>query len=619
MAKAVEFADPPIPGAYLDFQRLPKLVIKDALYFEHRDERYEDTLRPHLFGKPHLEIRAIDGNSMFRETCLEAFVNTVYWSGLQWPVQMNCVVLLNAPNTTRTVDGRSVGGRHCDVWWFGHDRHSLYSVVPATQGFQSRWPPRDDDVYRGSPVGVARGVFPLVPAGVRELLPKSLLHEILASRSADHMSEREHRLLRYIHVPTEPPERSVRAMFIREGEEDTERSWEVDSEDSGVSEADYEECWDLSEIGDDTRGLWRWVHCLGLAKPMLVRERYREESPSYLDFTEPLVNLVRLRDMGIDTKQEPCKILNECLDVILDCCPPLWKEEAKRGVIVCPISRKILVTGKSCHHILRAIPLSLRTVLGLTDSSGIDFPCKWGVNMASGPGRLVVWRTPDEKVEVAPPRKYQVKNTQHSRHVRDALGVGHVKSLTWADLKMYEVLGLARASRGEEGGEKGTPCRLPSEDKDARNARCAASSEASCEERSAESNERESSALEAVRVANECARMEKERRKQATVARPRKYEASKRRGGKDERNKQCLEASAEKTEKAASVRKSPAPAVDVPSKCRATDEDLDALLQASEQGRAPAHMFRCVGRRMKKALLKEKRLESQRRVEELFF
>ena len=605
------------PGEILDFRRLPKLVIKNTLHFEHKSERYEDTLRPHIHAKTHQEIRAIEGSSMFRETCLDGFINTVYWQGLQFPSAMTCVVLLNAPNTTRDVKGKILEGRHSDIWWFNHDRHSLYSVIPAVPMQQSRWPPRDDEVYRNSRVGVARQVFPLMPEGVVELLPNGLLKELLFLRASNTMSEREHRLLQYIRVPEKPPQRKTREVFVHDADEN---SWDVESDDSDVSETAYEDAWDVSEIGDDAFGLWRWVYCLGLSEPMLLRDRYREESPSYIDFTEPIFGLVRLRDMGIDPKKEPSEILRECLDVLLDCCPPRWQDEAKRGVLICPASKKLLVTAKTCHYILRAVPLSLRMALGMTDSSGIDFPCKWGVNMASGPGRQVVWRISADKVEVAAPRKHQVKNTQHSRSVRDALDVGHVKNLTWADLKMYELLGATRGARRDQ-REKTNAFQSAPDDK---GTLCTASVDTFREERPEERNDHEAAA-EAVRSANERARAEKERRKQ-TVVRPQKQESFKRRGRKEDPQK-LPESPAEQTStrtfdapsevKDASLRRIRATAIEA-AKGRATDEDLDALLRASEQERCPADAFRSAGRRMKKALFKEQRLQNQRRLSELF-
>ena len=617
MAKVVEFANPCRPGGVLDFQHLPKLVIKNTLHFEHNGERYEDTLRPHIHAKTHQEIRAIEGGSMFRETCLDGFVNTVYWQGFQFPSAMTCVVLLNAPNTTRHVKGKILEGRHSDIWWFNHDRHSLYSVLPAVPTQQSHWPPRDDEVYRNTRVGVARQVFPLMPAGVEELLPSGLLKELLFLRASNTMSEREHRILRYIRVPEKPPQRKMREVFVHDADEN---SWDVESDDSDVSETAYEDAWDVSEIGDEAFGLWRWVYCLGLSTPMLLRERYREESPSYIDFTEPIFGLVRLRDMGIDPKKQPSEILRECLDVLLDCCPPRWQDEAKRGVLICPVSKKLLVTAKTCHYILRAIPLSLRMALGMTNSSGIDFPCKWGVNMASGPGRQVVWRISADEVEVAAERKHQVKNTQHSRSVRDALNVGHVRDLTWADLKMFEVLGTPRETCSTE-KENAQNFQHASDDKGALGA---ASEGLSFEIQKEASNVREA-ALEAVRVANESARREKERRKQAIV-RPQKQESSKRRGTKCEQKNlrktpaastsmSAADSQPEATD--ASLRRIRASAIEA-ARRRATDEDLDELLRTPEKERSASDAFRSVGRNMKKALFKEKCLQNQRRLAELF-
>jgi hypothetical protein len=621
MATSVRFAEIPVSGTHLDFDRLPKLVIADVLHFEHKGTFYEETLRPRLYGTSHLEIRAIDGTSMFREKCLESFVNTVFWLGLQWPPQACAAVLLNAPNTTRAAEGKRVGGRYCDVWWFADDRTTLYSVVPEAQHLQSRWPPRDDSVYTRSPVGVARRSFPLIPPGVCEVLPRSLLQELLVLRSSARITEREHHLLKYVCVPPEPPERSTRAVFMHDDETVAVRCWDLEEEEMMASDGEYEESWDVEEVYEDEIGLWKWVHCLGMSKPILMRERYREESPCYLDFTEPIVSLVRMRDMGLDPKAEPGILLIQCLEVVLDCCPPLWREEALNGVIICPTLRKILVTAKSCHYLMRAVPLSLRMILGLTHSSGFDFPCKWGVNMPSGPGRRVTWRISEDETQVAGPRKYVVKNNRFTRSVRDVLNLGDVQRLTWADLKMYEMTGGARADVvTKEDSPKKTIERTPELAKTTGTLALEAPTESPME-----AVGRQDSVSEAIRLANELARLEKERRKQATVAclqtQTRKF--TKRRGRAEDRTESVPDDLPSKTIEKNEERKVP-PCLKrcAPSpftcKIKETDEDLDVLLRESEDRRCASETFRSVSKHMKKALEREKRLEARKRLSELF-
>ena len=70
-------------------------------------------------------------------------------------------------------------------------------------------------------------------------------------------------------------------------------------------------------------------------------------------------------------------------------------------------------------------------------------------------------------------------------------------------------------------------------------------------------------------------------------------------------------------EKDASLRRIRASAIEA-ARRRATDEDLDELLRTHEQERSASDAFRSVGRSMKKALFKEKRLQNQRRLAELF-
>jgi len=620
----VEFAEPPVPDLYLDFERLPKLIIKDTLWFEHRGETYEDTLRPHIHERSHLEIRAIDGGAIFRDTCVEDFVNTVYLIGLQWPVQTHCLVLLNAPNSTRTSDGsKVVGRRFCDIWWFSHDRHTLYSVMHTMPTLQSRWPPRDDDIYASSPVGVARGVFPLVPRYVCELMPRSLLKDLFVLRSTMNATESEHKLLQYIRVPIAPPVRSVRTVFVHESS--SLHGWSLDSEESTVTDSDYEDLWDVSEAEDTYVGLWRWTYCFGISTPLLMRERYREEVPNYLDFTEPIVGLVRMRDMGLDPKMGPFKLLEHCLSIVLDCCPPEWQAEARTGVLICPSSRKILVTAKSCHCLLRAVPMSLRVILGLTHSSGVDFPCKWGVNIASGPGRLVMWTKSDDdaELEVAAPRKYPVKNTRFSRSVRDMVGTRDLQELTWADLKAYEVLvGRVPESPGSKSCEGKKNFEHVATDAE-KVERCGSSTPTT----STEESKHADSLSEVIRMANERAKEEKDHRKQI-APRPRAHNATfpKRCSRGMEKTAPASDEVFAKPVKGKSVPKEKdgdaaflrmrSPALDA-ARVKETDEDLDELLRGSNERRFPVNIVRAVGRKMKKAILNEKRLESRQRLMEL--
>ena len=617
----MEFAESSNAGRYLDFERLPKLVIKGPLFFEHRGENFEDTLQPSFHVKSQLEIQAIDGGAMYREVCLEGFVNTAYWMGMQWPEPKQCLVLLNAPNTTRASDGTRVGGRFCDVWWFSHDRNTLYSVVPAASNLQTRWPPRDDDVYAACPVGIVRGAFPLVPKHVQELVPRKLLLELVSLRATAKITEKEHRLLRYICVPPTPPERSARLLFS--GESLREFCNDADSDESELSESEYENIWDVAEVSEEERPcLWQWVHFLGLSKPLLMRERYREESPSLLDFTEPLQALVRLREFGLDPTEEPAKLLRQCLDVVLDCCPPRWQKEAKRGVLICPTSRKMLLTAKSCHYLLRAIPLPLRAVLGLTHSAGTDFPCKWGVNMTSGPGRLVTWRNAEQECDTSTPRRYIVKNTRFARNVRDALSLGDVRKLIWADLKMYEVLRVLQEDAGTISVATETPKTINVVAIEEKEQLQSVTVEKSKEELEAVRMDGHGAVLEIIRMANEHAKNEKGARKQgaAFVLKTQKATAPKRHGQEVEHTK----ATAENTLSHASRKKEDAaflklcsPALEA-VKLKETNDDLDELQRKAETRSCPANTFRSVGRNMKRALQQEKRLEDRRRMSDLF-
>ena len=67
----------------------------------------------------------------------------------------------------------------------------------------------------------------------------------------------------------------------------------------------------------------------------------------------------------------------------------------------------------------------------------------------------------------------------------------------------------------------------------------------------------------------------------------------------------------------ASLRRIRASAIEA-ARRRATDEDLDELLRTPEKERSASDAFRSVGRNMKKALFKEKCLQNQRRLAELF-
>jgi hypothetical protein len=468
-------------------------------------------------------------------------------------------------------------------------------------------------VYAACPVGLARCVFPLVPRLVQELLPRRLLAELLSLRARAGVTEREHKLLKYIRVPEEPEEKVSRSLFLH----CTEDTWDVDSGgESDMSDRDYEEQWDVEDSEEESCGLWRWVYCLGLSKPLLLRERYREETPCFLDFTEPLLDLVRFKEFGLDPSSDPKQFLGRCLDIVLECCPPAWQTEALKGVLLCPGAEKLLLTAKSCHYLLRAVPFPLRAALGLTSSYGLDYSCKWGVKVAEGAGRHVVWTRSDDASEVAPPRRNIVKNTRFSRAVKQALDVDDVRKLTWADLKLFEILRVKEPSCEKESrvGEKEAPtadlgvappvslttvekANPPKEVED-----CAAAE-----------------LLESIRRENERVKQEKQLRKQVKST----YSPKSRRSSaaKVQRDREEATLSAEKnlspSAKNDAAVHSKGARVYEPAK-QPDDRDLQEIQKEAEAKARPALTFRAARRNMKRALQREKLLQERLKVQDFF-
>jgi len=610
----VDFLAGPSFGRYLDFQTLPKLVAKKALSFEHRGEKFEDTLLPRINATVPLEIQAVDGRTMHKASGLESFLNAAYWKGMQWPRSRTALVLLNMPNATRFGDGLPVGGRYCDVWWFSDDRHTLYSVTPGApmQTILTRWPPRDSDVYAACPVGLARCVFPLVPRLVQELLPRRLLAELLSLRARAGVTEREHKLLKYIRVPKEPEEIVSRSLVSHR----TEDTWDVDSGgESDMSDRDYEEQWDVEDSEEDSCGLWRWVYCMGLSKPLLMRERYREETPCYLDFTEPLLDLVRFKEFGLDPSSDPKQFLGRCLDIVLECCPPAWRTEALKGVLFCPGAEKLLLTAKSCHYLLRAVPFPLRAALGLTRFNGPDYSCKWDVNITEGAGRHVVWTRSDDASEVAPPRRNIVRNTRLSRAVRQALNVDDVRKLTWADLKLFEILRVKEPSCQKESrvGEK----EPPTADLGVASTVVSAVQHANPPKEVADCAAAE--LLESIRLENERVKREKQVRKEVKST----YSPKSRRSSapKVQRDPKEAALSAEKNlPDAAAHSKGARGAFQLlyDPATRPDDQDLQEMQKEAEATARPTRTFRAAKRNMKRALQREKLLLERLKVQDFF-
>ena len=592
MDSVVAFAKPTRPVDFLDFSRFPKLERRRDLVFQHRGELYEDSLAARFVSSVTAEIRAFDARGRFYATCEEAFLNLVFWMGTRWPPQAHSIVLLNAQNKTQNSQGKRVGGRFCDVWWFSEDRHVLYSIIPPKVGQQSSWPPRDDDIYHGAPVGTVKQPWPLLHDVVRDLLPGPLLQKLLRLRSGCKMTVEEHQLLQFMEVPPRPPERLVQTP----AQCGVLPHYDVAAVEDYLG--DFEEDLDVVAAECGPLGLWRWVYCLNLAKPCLLREGCRKGDLPYLDFTEPLMDMVRMRDMGLDPLADRGGLLESCVDVVLDCCPPSWRREAKMGTLVCPAPGMVLLTVKSWRLLLGAVPLPLRVCLELRSPSGLDPACVWTM-IGTGAERKVCWIN-KHGLEDAMPRSFLVKNTRFARDVRDGFGLKALQQLTWADLKMFEVFESSWAEA------------WPDEELPTPNVKAVPSTRAEVllpPEAPAPRHDVSAACLqEDIREANEAARRERAQRRQMGQRRPQGQP-------KKERRHQREEAPAvEATPKAQPVPKKAAIAK-VPIK--ENDDDLDALLATPEDRGKPSETFRAVGKLMKRALWKERRTEVRRRLCEL--
>jgi hypothetical protein len=597
MEAVVTFSKPSRPADFLDLARFPKLEVRGELVFQHRGELYEEALAGRFASSVKAEIRAFDARGRFYATCEEGFLNLVFWMGTRWPPEAHSIVLLNAQNKTQDSQGNRVGGRFCDLWWFSEDRHVLYSVVPGKAfGQPSTWPPRNDDVYRGAPVGVARQPWALLHGVVRDVLPQALLEKLLRLRAGSKMTADEQRLLHFIEVPPRPPARTVSTPRRRE----VLPHYDVAAVEESL--VDFSEDVDVVLAERGRTGLWHWAYCLNLVEPCLMRFALTEASEPYLDFTEQLLDLVRLRDMGLDPLADRVQLMESCMEVLLDCCPPSWRSAAKAGALVCSAAGMVLLTAKSWRLFLGAVPLPLRVSLDLRSPTGCDPACVWTMTGESSERR--VWWMDERGLQEAAPRRFCVKNTRFARDVRDAFGLTTVQQLTWADLKMFETLEKSWAEARPDAGPppasvKGTPARVEAPPPPP-------SVKAPPEQQPpAEVVKR---LQEDIREANEAAHRERAQRRQTGR---RKLQSH----SKKERRFQPEEAPlVETTPPPKAAPKGVAIAKVVP--IRENDDDLDELL-AAPGGRKASDTFRAVGKLMKRALWKERRDEVRRRLCEL--
>jgi hypothetical protein len=598
MTPVLAFLKTSRPSNFLDFKQCPKLELQGDLVFQHGGELYEHALEARFLKGAKTEIQAFDARGRFYAACEEAYLNLVYLTGLRWPSQVHSVVLLNAPNKTLDARGRRVGGRYCDIWWFSEDRHALYSIIPEKAvGQSSSWPPRNSDIYRRAMVGMARQPWPLMHDEVRDVLPGPLLQRLLQLRASCKMTAEEQQILRFIEVPPPPSERKVRQSTTFDV---------LPHADVVALEAvhfDFEEDVDVVFKERAGAGLWRWVYCLSLAWPCLLREGSCPGDGPYLDFTEPLMQLVRVREMGLDLLAGQDNFLKGCMDVVLDCCPPLWRREARAGAVVCPFVGMVLLSAKSWRLFLGAIPLPLRIFLDLRSPSGLDPACVW-TTTGEGTQRKLWWVDERGMREAAPP-SFCVKNTRFARLARDSFGLEAVQQLTWSDLKMFEVLGRnwAEAGADEEPPAPGAVAWSPTRAEELRPA-----AQPPLDAAAARRDVAAESLQGDIEASNEAAHRDRAERRKAVGRKPRAH---------FKKDRRCQIEHVPEVEPAPNAKAMPKSTVIAKVPIKENDDDLDALLALPNDERKASQTFRAIGKSMKRALWKERRDEIRQRLHEL--
>jgi len=471
----IAFEKAALTDVFLDFHQIPRLEVKGPLLFSDEGGTFEKTVKPFVLG--HIDVRTMKRESGSQESCLHSFLNTTYLMSLRWPPQKMGISLLNNGSEMIKFPRGSRFGKVCDLWWFSSDRHSLYAVFlkSSQNSLYGRWPPRDDDTYRDCPVGVLRNAFPLVHPHIEEILPKNLCSDLLAIRKNPSISQREHEFMEYIKVRPTPPdqtERLVAFKCLRSENEVLKKLCADDELESKEKDREYIRIWDLiiCDADEKKQRLWSWVYFMGFPRPILFMDccccfKKGCSSPKIIDMTQLVTGLVRMRELGVDGRWSPEKILETCLDIVLSCCPSEWRARAKEEVTICPLARRLFLSAKGCHYFLQAVPMAMRKMLDLTHVSGLDLPCKWDVYPPKGPRRNVMWLQGDGTWKPSSPvMRFSVKNTKFSREVRNSLGLDSLEDVNWADLKMHELLLL----RGQEVGkgfkeipEPEIPCSLP--------------------------------------------------------------------------------------------------------------------------------------------------------------
>jgi hypothetical protein len=366
---------------------------------------------------------------------------------------------------------------------------------------------------------------------------------------------------------------------------------------------DFEEDVDVVFKERAGAGLWRWVYCLSLARPCLLREGSCPRDVPYLDFTEPLMQLVRVREMGLDLLAGQDRFLEGCMDVVLDCCPPSWRREARAGALVCPFVGMVLLSAKSWRLFLGAIPLPLRIYLDLRSPSGLDPACVW-TTTGEGAQRKLWWVDEHGLQEAAPPG-FGVKNTRFARLARDSFGLAAVQQLTWSDLKMFELLGRnwAEAWVNEEPPTPGAAARSPTRAEELRpEAPPPLDAAAARRDIAAECLQGD------IEAANAAARRDRVERRKAVGRKPRAH---------FKRDRRCQLEHAPEVEPAPDAKATRKSTVVAEVPIKENDDDLDALLALSEDQRKTSETFRAIGKSMKRALWKERRDEIRRRLHEL--
>lgn len=464
----------------------PPLDVKALPRFIHCDQTYETAIEHLMMGTC---VRFCHWTSSRAEQGLLPLANEAYRLNTVDCGRDVAAMLLNVDNVVCSGDGRPTAHRKCDIWWFSRDRHSLYAVAHNLPSYsRGRRGPRDGENYAGCPVAIVQYAFPLLPAYFQDLLPLPLYEEVIELRKKPRISPQELDLLQFITVPPkisdipddlfedspewtnildrekdpgfygslcQCPPCSFASKDLDCSEDSSEDSSEDRSEDSSEDSPDRCTCQDCMDAecchflnveavpGEPHTSTWRWTFPLGAREPYLLRRPYHGE-PTMLEVTPVLRALVRAKDLGISDGPD---LLRHCLDAVLDCCPTEWRDKITTGALISPLAGRVLLPVRYWRALLRAIPVSLRSVLGLLRPTG-NIPCSWAARPTRS-GRCHYWNG----CRMEPERRFRAKNTRFCRGVRDALGVP-LEELTWADLINYQIYG-APAVKEKPGEDRG--------------------------------------------------------------------------------------------------------------------------------------------------------------------